>query len=115
MGEDRDTTLTWRELLDKSLDIGLGAIVLTKQSIGKLVDELVAKGSLGRDEAKKVMEEMLERGRQGKSQIDTMIHDAVEKVLARADVPRRGELDSLAARVERLEKQQAGRQAESSD
>jgi polyhydroxyalkanoate synthesis regulator phasin len=105
MSEERDPAVSWRELLDKSLDIGLGAIVLTKQSLSKLVDELVSKGSLQREEAKKLVEQMLERGREGKSKVEALIADAVEKMLVRADVARRSELDALAARIERLEQQ----------
>ena len=80
-------------------------MVLTKQSVSKLIDELVAKGSLGREDAKKIMAQMLERGREGKAQIESMIGQAVEKVVERADLVRRSDLEALAARVDQLERQ----------
>jgi len=105
VAQEENHNVTWRDLLDKSLELGLGAIVLTKQSISKLIDELVAKGSLGREEAKNLMAQMLERGREGKSHIDSMIAQAAEKVIERANLVRRGDLEALAARVDRLERE----------
>jgi polyhydroxyalkanoate synthesis regulator phasin len=51
------------------------------------------------------MAQMLDRGREGKAQIEAMIAEAVEKVVERADLVRRSDLEALAARVERLESQ----------
>jgi len=109
MPDEENPTLTWRDLLDKSLELGLGAVVLTKQSVSKLVEELVAKGSLGREEAKNVVAQMLERGRQEKAQIERLVTQVAEKVVERAGLARRADLEALAARVDRLE-----RRAESS-
>lgn len=105
MSGDENPTLTWRELLDKSLEVGLGAIVLTKQSVSKLIDELVAKGSLGREEAKKVVAQMLERGREERAQVESLMTQVAEKVIERAGLARRADLEALAARVDRIERQ----------
>jgi polyhydroxyalkanoate synthesis regulator phasin len=105
MAQDDSPNVTWRDLLDKSLEVGLGAIVLTKQSVSRLIDELVAKGSLGREEAKRLVSQMLERGREGKAQVESLIAQAVERVVERADLVRRSDLDALATRVARLEGQ----------
>jgi polyhydroxyalkanoate synthesis regulator phasin len=105
MPGDESPTLTWRDLLDKSLEVGLGAVVLTKQSVSKLIDELVAKGSLGREEARKVVAQMVERGREEKEQVENLITQTAEKVVERAGLARRADLEALAARVDRLERQ----------
>ena len=112
MPEGENPTLTWRDLLDKSLEVGLGAIVLTKESIAKLIDELVAKGTLSREEAKRILAQMIERGREERTQVENLITQIAEKVIARAGLARRADLEALSARVDQLEKRAGSGQGE---
>jgi len=103
MEEEGKRHPSWRELLAKSMELGLGAIVLTKQAAQKLVDDMVAKGSVTKEQGKKVLDEMVERGHEQKEQVEGFVSQIVEKVLEKADLARGTELRSLAERLEHLE------------
>ena len=94
---------SWRELLERTIELGLGAALLTKESATKLVDELVKRGDVSREEGKKLVSDMLEKGRGQKKRMEDFVAGVVERALAKADVARRSELDGLQRRVAELE------------
>ena len=99
---DDPKVASWHELLDKTVELGLGAALLTKDAIAKLVDDLVKRGAVSREDGRRLVADMLERGRKQKETMESFIVEVVERVLARADLARR-------STVEQLEKQEAHR------
>lgn len=104
------THASWRDLLSKAMDLGIGAVLLTKEAAEKAVDELVAKGDVTREEGKHLLERMMERGKDQKERLEKLVAELVEKAVARADLARgaelrtaRAELAELGKRVDRLE------------
>lgn len=92
-----------RELIERTFLAGMGAAALTKDRIQKVVEELVSRGQLGREEGLDVVEQLVERSR-----------DEARAVLKKADSSLQGayrdlgltpkrELDSLRLLVEQLE------------
>ena len=100
-GETRITS--WRELLEKTIELGLGAALLTKESAGKLVDELVKRGDMSRDEGKKLVTDMMEKGKGQKKKMEDFVVEVVERVLGRADIARRSQIEELERRIAELE------------
>lgn len=102
MEQEREHT-SWRELFARSLDLGLGALTLTKEAAQKAMDELVHKGEISREESKHLVERMLERGKEQKEHLDQLVRDAVDKALHKADLARASELRDARARVAELQ------------
>lgn len=100
-GETKVTS--WRELLEKTIELGLGAALLTKESAGKLVDELVKRGDVSREDGKKLVSDMLEKGKGQKKKMEDFVVEIVERALGKADIARRSQIEELERRIAQLE------------
>ncbi len=97
--------VSWHELFEKTIDLGLGAALLTKEAATKLVDDLVKRGSMSKDEGQKMVNDMLEKGKEQKAKIEGFVHQTVDKMLAGADLARQSSIEELERRVVDLEKE----------
>jgi len=93
----------WTELLEKTVELGLGAALLTKERATKLIEDLVKRGAVTREEAGKLVSDMMEKGKTQKAKMETFVAEVAERVLARADVARRSRLDELEKRIAQVE------------
>jgi len=100
-GEMRITS--WRELLEKTIELGLGAALLTKESASKLVDEMVKRGDVSREEGKKLVSDMVEKGKGQKQKMEDFVVEIVERALGKADIARRSQVEELEKRIAELE------------
>ncbi len=104
-------TANWRDLLERVMELGLGAALLTGEAATKLVDDLVKRGSMTKEEGHKLYGEMMEKGKQQRQRIDEVVAEMVERVLARSDLARRTQVEALEKRVALLEAQLRARPA----
>jgi polyhydroxyalkanoate synthesis regulator phasin len=95
--------VTWRDMLDRMMELGLGAALLTKEAAAKAVDEMVKRGSVTADDGKRMLNDMVEKGRVQKERIDEMIAEGVERFMSQADVARRSQIETLERRIAVLE------------
>jgi len=96
---------SWREVLEKTIELGLGAALLTREAVSKVVEDLVKRGAVTREEGKRLVSHMLERGKAQREKMETLIADITERALARADLARRSTVEELQQRVAALEDQ----------
>jgi len=94
---------SWRELLDKTIELGLGAALLTKEAATKLVEDLVQSGAVTRDEGRKLVDQMMDKGRGQKEKMEAFVSDVAQRVVERSDLARRSRVDDLERRVAALE------------
>lgn len=106
---------SWRDLLARSIDLGIGAVMLTKEAAQKAIDELVAKGDVSRQEGKQLLERMIERGKEQKERLEKLVGETVDKALQKTDLARgselrhaRAQIAELQARLDRLELRASG-------
>jgi len=102
---EQQNTATWRDMLDKMMELGLGAALLTKDAATKLVDDLVKRGSMTGEDGKRLFNEMMEKGRVQKERMDELIAETVNRLLEKSDVARRSHLEALEQRIAALESQ----------
>jgi polyhydroxyalkanoate synthesis regulator phasin len=99
---------SWRDLLTRSIDLGMGAIMLTKEAAQKAIDELVAKGEVSRQDGTQLLERLIERGKEQKERLEKLTAEAVDRALDKADLARGSELRQaralIAALQERLDR-----------
>ncbi len=95
----------WRDVLERMLEIGLGAALLTREAATKFVDDMVKRGSMTREEGKHLFDDMMEKGKQQKQRMDEMVAEMVERVLTRSDIARRSQIEALERRIALLEAQ----------
>ena len=86
------------------LNLGLGALVMTKEKAEEVVSELVKKGEVGQKESKKLIGELIEKGEKSKKEIEAQIEKIVKGVTKKLDIPTRKELRELKVKIEQLKK-----------
>jgi len=100
---DRPPAASWRELFEKTLELGLGAALLTKEAACRLVDDLVQRGAVTKGEGKKLLADVMEKGKGQKEKMDAFVAEAVERMLKKADVARQSRVTELERRLAALE------------
>jgi polyhydroxyalkanoate synthesis regulator phasin len=94
---------SWRDLLGRSLDLGMGALMLTKEAAQKAIDELIAKGEVSKHEGKQLLERVMERGKEHKERLEKVVAETVDKALVKADLARASELRHARALIAELQ------------
>jgi len=97
--------VSWRDLLEKTVDLGLGAALLTKEAATKLVEDLVKRGSMSKEEGHKAVCDMLEKGKEQKARMENLVRQTVDRMLAQADLARQSSMQELERRVRDLERE----------
>ena len=72
-----------QDLLKKALSLGFGALLVSKDKIEDVVNELVKKGELGQEEGKDLVNELIEKGEASVNEVEGKIEKMVKSVLNR--------------------------------
>lgn len=62
-------------LLEKSINLGLGLFSLSREKIEKTVEELVNKGEVAREDAQGMVKELVNKGEEQRKELRKMIKD----------------------------------------
>ena len=93
-----------KDTIKKSLALGLGFAVTTKEQAEKIANELVKKGELTKQESTNFIKELIEKGEETKEDIDQKINEKVDEVLKEMNIVTEDEVEHLRKRIEKLEK-----------
>ncbi len=91
-----------QDLLRKALSLGFGVLLVSKDKIEDVVNELVKKGELGQEEGKNLVNELIEKGEASMSEMEVKIEKIVKGVMEKLNLPTRKELDELKSEIEQL-------------
>ena len=69
-----------------------------------MVNELIEKGELSREEAGQVMDELIKRGEEEKTAIHKMVQEEMGKIKKDLSMSTKSELEQLKQRIEELER-----------
>ena len=86
------------------LNLGLGALVMTKEKVEEVVNELVKKGEIGQEEGKELINDLMEKGEKSKKEIEDQIEKTVKGVLGKLDISTKKEIEELKSEIEELKK-----------
>jgi polyhydroxyalkanoate synthesis regulator phasin len=92
-----------REIAEKLVLAGVGAVALTAERADSLADELSARGGLGREEARALVEELVGRWRSETVRIGERTGAGMAGVFRELGLVTRDELEELELRVAQLE------------
>ena len=95
------------DIIKKSLYLGLGAASLTKERAEKLVDELIEKGQLSKDEKAKAVKELLNKIEKDEKEITEKIKTVAKEAADAIGVATQNDIENLKNRVTELEKKLA--------
>jgi polyhydroxyalkanoate synthesis regulator phasin len=104
MAERADhTTKSLRDYAEETFLAGVGAVVLTKERVDELVDELSSKGRLTREDARELIDEMVGRWRGDAVRVGERASSTLGGVFREVGLVTRREYEELELRLAQLE------------
>ncbi|HFE64878.1 MAG TPA: hypothetical protein ENK14_10770 [Caldithrix sp.] len=92
------------DIIKKSIYLGLGAATATKEKVETLVDELIEKGQVTREQKASAVKDILDRIEKEEKELSDKIKSTVEKTIAEVGLPSKKDIQELKDRLEALEK-----------
>jgi polyhydroxyalkanoate synthesis regulator phasin len=94
-----------KELLEKAWLFGLGIFDFTKEKVEELVQEMVRRGELTKQEGPEAVKEFLGRAQEAQAALVDKVKELVNKALAEARPAKASDLEALQKRVAALEEE----------
>lgn len=91
------------DLIERVMLLGIGAASLTREKLNDLVDELVKRGQMTREEGQKLVEKAAGRMEEEGAAATEKFSDAYQDALRGMGIASRGHIDELERRVAVLE------------
>ena len=93
-----------QDYLKRAVSLGLGALLVTREKVEEVVNELVKKGEVGQEEGKKLISKLIEKGEKNKKKVEAQIGGIVKGVTEKLNIPTRKELNELKSEIKQLRK-----------
>lgn len=91
------------ETFKKTVLASLGALALTQEKIQSVARDLVERGELTKDQARRFVEELIDRGKRENSELGARIGEELQRLFDRAPWVAQVDFRVLEERVEKLE------------
>ena len=92
-----------RDIIERSLLIGLGAASLTMERIQAVADDFVKRGQLSREEGKQLVEDLSARSKEEARSVLRTADSSLQTVYREVGLATRREVDDLDFRIRQLE------------
>ncbi len=91
------------DLFKKFLYTGVGIVSTTAETLQKTVDEWIDKGSISKDEGRKIIDDFMAGASDKKEEFEGKLKELADKARTQLDFPTRSEVEALNARIAELE------------
>lgn len=91
-----------RDVLNKAVSLGIGLAVASKEQVEKIVDELVKKGEMSRQESLAFIDEWLKKGEESRQKIEAFIQERVQAALGERNWATKEDIERLERRLDEL-------------
>ena len=89
-------------MLRKAVELGLGALVITRENAEKITNDLVKKGKLKRHESNSMMQEMIKKGKVEEKKLEAATAKMVRETLSKLDLASKADVRRLQAEIKKL-------------
>ncbi len=93
------------DLFKKSVLMGLGVITITKEKAEQIVDELVKKGELAKDERSIAIQDLLKKAGEQEQILVDKVNTEVNKAIKKLGIPTNKDLERLEKKIDELKKE----------
>lgn len=93
-----------KDVVKRSLALGFGLAVTSKEQIEKAVDDLVKRGEMTHSESQEFLKDLMKKGEKTSDEVEAMIGKRVNQVLDRLELVKKSEVEKLEQRIKELEK-----------
>ena len=90
------------DFIKKAISFGYGAMLVTKENVEEVIEEMVKRGEIKKEEAKAQVKELFNKVLSSKKEIESKIEEIVEMVLHRLDIPTRRELQEMQKKLDEI-------------
>ena len=97
-------SIAMEDTFKKLLHTGIGAVSLAKAKIDEVVDDLMDKGRLSREEGEKILNDFKKDSATSKAAMQKEMSQWMEKALNRMEIARKKEVEDLRQQIEELQK-----------
>ncbi len=77
---------------EKSINLGLGLLMYSREKVEELVEELVSRGEVARKDARQFAVELMQKGEEQREELKKLIQSEVIKALDHVNVARKEDL-----------------------
>ncbi|AEE15382.1 hypothetical protein Thena_1776 [Thermodesulfobium narugense DSM 14796] len=91
-------------LINKALLMGLGVMDITREKAEKLVDELVKRGEVAKEEKYKVVNNLLDQIDKHEKELTQKVSEVVKKTISEMGVPTKDDMEKILRRLDEIEK-----------
>lgn len=95
---------TMVDLVKKAMLAGIGALTVTKEKVEELVDDLIKKGELSKDDRAKFVRELLDKAEARSHEVKKWVEETVKVTIPKVKVAKAEEVAALSKRVDKLTK-----------
>jgi polyhydroxyalkanoate synthesis regulator phasin len=81
-----------KELVEKTLNFGLGLAAYSREKIEELVEEMVRKGDVAQKDARQLAADLVHKGEEQKVELQKLVHDEVTRILDKMDLVRKSDI-----------------------
>ncbi len=93
------------EAINKAFLLGVGLATVTKEKVEQLAKELTEKGELSIEQGNELVKNVMKTSEQAKQKLESEVEKLVNKVLEKAHLPSKADIEKLEARIAELEKE----------
>jgi polyhydroxyalkanoate synthesis regulator phasin len=101
-GEGRTDMGDLAEIMKKSMAAGIGIIAFTANKAQELVDDMVERGELTREQGTSVIKEIAQQGEETRKQLSEMMRAEVRKVVDEANIASKDDIKRLEDKIDCL-------------
>ena len=96
-------------ILEKGVYLGLGILSMTRERAEEIIDDLVEKGKVSKDESAKAVRDLMDRVENEKRSLEKKISNMVEDTVKRMHLATQHDIDALNKKLDKILKTQAGK------
>jgi len=89
-------------IVKEVMDLGLGIMVLTREKTEKIVDELVKRGKLKKNEGKGLVEELIKRGRAEQKDFEKRLSKIISQAYSKLDIATKDDVKKLEKEIKKI-------------
>lgn len=93
-----------KDLFTTGLYAGIGLVALTKEKAEEIIQELVKKGEVSKEEGKDLLKNLVDKIDQEKRRLQRKIDEQIELAIKNMNLVRKQEMDELKLKIEELER-----------
>jgi poly(hydroxyalkanoate) granule-associated protein len=92
------------DLIKKTILAGLGALSLTREKAEEISRDLIKRGELAKTDEAKFVRDLMDLVEKNRAGMEEKIEKAVDKAMAKLDIPSRKEINALKEEISKLTK-----------